>query len=170
MADNIDISSPRILNITFTATVILTLVFFALTFLLDLTFIDPISDPDSVREIIAAMTAEQRTAHAWITATVDILYPLAYGLLFAGAAIKYFSRAGFYLALPALLAIPADLIEGLIQILALTAMADWLWLKAIVTPIKTTLFLTGFFIAIAGFMHSVYLHFSQRQADIQNVE
>ncbi|NRB38914.1 MAG: hypothetical protein HRU20_10680 [Pseudomonadales bacterium] len=162
MADIINISTPRNLLITLTATVILTLVFPALAFLLDLTFIDTISDADQVREIIAAMTTPQRTAHAWITGTIDVLYPLAYGLLFAGAAIKYFPRLGCYLALPALLAIPVDLIEGLIQVLALTATTDWLSVKAIITPLKTTLFLTGLFIALAGLMQASYLRFGKK--------
>ncbi|NRB42164.1 MAG: hypothetical protein HRU20_27455 [Pseudomonadales bacterium] len=163
MADIFNISTPRILCITLTATVILTLVFPALAVLLDLTFIDTISDADQVREIIAAMTTEQRTAHAWITGTIDALYPLSYGLLFAGAAIKYFPRVGIYLAIPALLAIPVDLIEGLIQILALTGTADWLSVKAIITPIKTSLFLTGLFIALAGLMQASYLSFVKKR-------
>jgi len=47
-------------------------------------------------------------------ATLDVIYPLAYGSLFAGVALRFFSQYGVYLALPALLAIPVELIEGVI--------------------------------------------------------
>ena len=96
------------------------------------------------------MSAEQRVSHAWATSTLDVAFPISAGLLFAGVALHFFPKYGIYLAIPGFLAIPTDLFEGVIQILALTNNADLLDLKAVVTPLKAGLLLTGLAIAIAG--------------------
>ncbi|MDP2246681.1 MAG: hypothetical protein Q8J65_01020 [Nitrosomonadales bacterium] len=114
------------------------------------TFIDSISSPEELRSLIAGMSAEQRISHAWATCTLDVAFPISAGLLFAGVALRFFPKYGIYLALPGFLAIPTDLFEGVIQVLALTDTADLLYLKAIVTPLKATLLLTGLAIAIVG--------------------
>jgi len=102
------------------------------------------------------MSAEQRTPHAWATSTLDVAFPISAGLLFAGVALRFFPKYGIYLALPGFLAIPTDLFEGVIQILALTNTADLLDLKAIVTPLKAVLLLTGLVIAIIGWSRWVF--------------
>ena len=107
--------------------------------------IDEISDPISVQHHIDAMSAAQRTVHAWMTATLDVLYPLTYGPLLMGVALSALSRAA---ALPALAVIPTDLTEGAIQVLALTGTSDWLWLKACITPLKRTLVSRAIVIAL----------------------
>ena len=141
----------------FAATLLITFSFPALSNYFELIFIDAVSSPQQARAIVSEMTAEQRAAHAWITGTVDAAYPLAYGCLFAGVALRFFPVAGIYLALLPLAAIPVDLLEGVIQILALTATADVLGLKAVVTPLKFALFLCGFVTALAGWSKWVYL-------------
>jgi uncharacterized membrane protein len=73
-----------------------------------------------------------------------------YGGLFAGAALRFFSVAGRWLALAGLLAIPVDLLEGVIQVLALTDTADLVDLKAWVTPLKSALFCVGLLVAVVG--------------------
>ena len=120
------------------------------------TFIDSISSPEELRRLIAGMSAEQRTPHAWATSTLDVAFPISAGLLFAGVALRFFPKYGIYLALPGFLAIPTDLFEGVIQILALTNTADLLDLKAIVTPLKAVLLLTGLVIAIIGWSRWVF--------------
>ncbi len=132
------------------ATLLLTLTFMLLSNALAITFVDAMSDPEQVRQSISALTTDQKHAHAWITATVDVAYPLAYGGLFAGAALKFYPQLGGFLALPSLIVIPVDLLEGVVQILALADITDWLQLKAILTPAKTTLFLAGLAIAAVG--------------------
>ena len=122
-----------------------------------MTFVDSISDPDEVRAAIAAFTSEQKVAHAWITATVDVLYPLVYGLLFAGVALRFFPAAGIWIALPGLLAIPVDLIEGVVQVLALLDVQDFVDAKAVLTPTKSFLFIAGFLISLAGWAKWLYL-------------
>lgn len=112
------------------------------------TFIDSISSPTELRNIIYEMSAEQKISHAWATSTLDVAFPIAAGLLFAGVALRFFPKYGIYLALPGFLAIPTDLFEGVIQILALTDTIDLLNLKAIVTPVKAILLLSGLAIAV----------------------
>ncbi|MEX1201092.1 MAG: hypothetical protein WEB02_09925 [Methylophaga sp.] len=116
------------------------------------TFIDSMSSPEELRNVIAGMSAEQKMSHVWATSTLDVAFPISAGLLFAGAALCFFPKYGIYLAIPGFLAIPTDLFEGVIQILALTNTADLLDLKAIVTPLKAALLLSGLAIAIVGWL------------------
>ncbi|MEM9571141.1 MAG: hypothetical protein AAF996_06720 [Pseudomonadota bacterium] len=113
----------------------------------DFAIIDEISDPETVRAHIDALSAQQRSVHAWMTATLDVAYPLTYGPLFAGLALRALSPP---YAVPAFLVIPVDLIEGVVQVLALTGMYDALWLKATVTPLKLVLFFAAMVIAIVA--------------------
>jgi hypothetical protein len=123
------------------------------------TFIDSISSPEELRALIDGMSAEQKISHAWATCTLDVAFPISAGLLFAGVALCFYPKYGIYLAMPGLLAIPTDLFEGVIQVLALTDTADLLDLKAIVTPLKAGLLLTGLLIAIVAWASWLYSKF-----------
>jgi hypothetical protein len=127
------------------------------------TFIDSISSPEELRRLIAGMSAEQRISHVWATSTLDVAFPICAGLLFAGVALCFFPKYGIYLAIPGLLAIPTDLFEGVIQVLALTNNPDLLDLKAIVTPLKASLLLAGLAIAIVGWSSWVFSKFRKNQ-------
>ncbi len=141
----------------FFATVLITLSFPVASGYFDITLVDGISSPQETRSVIEGFSPEQRSAHAWITGTLDVAYPLAYGLLFAGVTVCFFPVVGGYLALLPLLCIPVDLFEGLVQIFALTGVADWVGLKAVVTPLKTALFMCGLATTVAGWLRWVYL-------------
>lgn len=150
------LAKPATLWLLFGATVLITLAFPPLAASWDLTLLDGVASPDRVRELIAGMTPEQRTAHAWITGTLDVAYPLAYGSFFAGMALRLFPKAGSVLAVLVALAIPVDLFEGLVQILALVGQADWVGAKAVVTPLKVGLFLGGIAVTLAGLARWAY--------------
>ncbi len=120
-------------------------------------FIDSISSPEELRNLIGGMTAAQKTSHAWATCTLDVAFPVSAGLLFAGVALRFFPKYGKYLALPGFLAIPVDLFEGVIQVLALTDTTDLLNLKAFVTPLKACLLLGGLGIAIIAWARWAYI-------------
>lgn len=122
-------------------------------------FIDSISSPEELRNLLAGMSDKQKISHAWATSTLDVAFPISAGLLFAGTALRFFPKYGIYLAIPGLLAIPTDLFEGVIQVLALTDTADLLNLKAIVTPLKAGLLLTGLAIAIFGWSSWLFFKF-----------
>lgn len=114
----------------------------------DLHIIDEISDPEQVKAVLAAQSPAQHKAHFWMTLLLDIPYPFAYGLLFAGLAMKFFGKWGKWLCIPALLAIPLDTVENISQLFILRGNTDLLALKAIVTPIKLGSFLVALILAL----------------------
>ena len=144
------LSHTGTLWITFITTILLTFMFQIAINLWGLTLIDGISDPEQTRLAIASMTSEQHIIHAWITATLDVAYPLVYGAFFIGSAFKFYGRWGWLVALPAYTVIPVDLIEGIVQVLALINIADWIGAKALLTPLKTGLFLFSLAATVIG--------------------
>lgn len=121
----------------------------------DFTIIDEMSNPEKISAHIAEMSEVQRLAHAWMTATLDVAYPLTYGPLFYGLTMKAF-RPVF--AIPAIAVVPTDLTEGVVQVLALTGTDNVVWLKAYVTPLKLLLFVAAIVIALAALVISVRKH------------
>ncbi len=150
------LTSTRSLWLLFIATVLITLCFPVISSIWGIVFIDAISSPEEVRMVIADMTQEQRVVHAWTTATVDVAYPLAYGFYFAATTLKFFPQYGKYLAVLPRLAIPVDICEGIVQVMALMDVADFIGAKAILTPVKSILFLAGFFFSVAAWFKWVY--------------
>ena len=148
----LSLASTRMLWTTFILTLMMTFAFQYLAGVWALSFIDAMSDPEVVRAEILAMSAEQRTAHAWITATLDVAYPLTYGALFAGSAQCFFPKWGARIGAAMAVLVAVDLLEGVVQVLALTGVTDWLDAKQILTPAKTGLFLAGFAIMVAGWV------------------
>ena len=140
----------RVLLLSLVATVVLTVLFPVVAGQFGLTLLDAMADSTEARALIEGLTGEQRQAHAWITGTLDVAYPLAYGALFLGATLRFFPRRGTLLAIPVLIGVPADLLEGLVQILALTGQADWLAAKAELTPVKGGAFVYGAVMALLG--------------------
>jgi hypothetical protein len=147
----------------FVATAVLTAVFVFLIVGLGLTFIDGIADPAYARQVVAGMPADERSIHAWLTGTLDVAYPIAYGTFFAASTLYFFPVAGHYLAWLPLLAIPVDLLEGVVQILALSGAADWLSAKAVLTPLKAFLFWCGLATTLAGWLKWTYRRMTNRE-------
>ncbi|NKB33801.1 MAG: hypothetical protein GKR91_11950 [Pseudomonadales bacterium] len=145
-----DLTKSNVLWISFFAVVALTLSFQFIAQRYGLVLLDGLYDPAEVRAAIANMTAQQRSVHVWVTSTLDVAYPIAYGIFFVGTAYKFFPTCGKYLALPALFCVPIDLVEGVIQVLALTTSIDWIQAKAILTPAKFALVLSALFITLYG--------------------
>ncbi len=133
----------RTLWTAFAVFVLISFGFAAIMSLWDFIMIDEMSDPAAIRSHLAEMTATQKSVHLWTTATLDVMYPFAYGILFSGMALRFFGPWGWWIALPSLIVIPVDLTEGAVQIAALAGNLDVLWMKAYVTPLKLVLFLFG---------------------------
>lgn len=132
--------------------VILNAVFVAVMQIYRFTIIDEMWDPTMILAHVEAMSPRQRTAHAWLTGTADVAYPLTYAALFGGLALKAFP-ARRWLALPILLCVPADLVEGLSQVMILTGEEGWVAVKAVATPVKLLLFITGVVIGLAALLN-----------------
>lgn len=141
------LTKPLTLWILFTLFILQTASFGVIMAVWDFQVIDEISDPEKVRNHIAGMSALQKSAHAWTTATLDVAYPLTYGALFAGLAWR--ALKPLY-ASPAIAVIPTDLAEGFVQVMALTGNYDLIWLKAYLTPAKLVLFFAAIAIALAA--------------------
>ncbi len=144
------LAATRSLWVAFVSTVVITIAFQVVTSIWGISFIDALSDPAEVRQAISDMTRDQRAFHARITATLDVAYPLAYGALFVGSAYAFYGRLGRYIAIPLLLVVPTDLLEGVVQVLALTDIADLIDAKAVLTPLKFILFLLGLATMVIG--------------------
>ena len=140
----------RALLVALLATLVLTALFPVIAGHFGLTLLDAVADPTEARALVEGLTKEQRQAHAWITGTLDVAYPLAYGALFLGATLRFFPRKGALLAIPILIGVPADFLEGLVQLLALTGQVDWLAAKAVLTPVKGGAFVYGAVMALLG--------------------
>ena len=115
-----------------------------------LSYVDAVAGAAAARMHIAEMSAVQREAHAWATASLDVAFPFAYACLFAGLGLRFFARSGPVLAWICLLAVPFDLAEGVVQIGALTGRFDWLAAKPFLTLPKGALAVFGICVAMIG--------------------
>ena len=115
-----------------------------------MSFLDALSDPGEAKALVASFNDEQIRVHTWVTAVLDVLYPLVYGMFFAGVALASFRHFGFFLAIPAFLVIPVDIAEGLVQIYGLRGHIDWLDWKIVLTPLKFGLFLIALTISVVA--------------------
>ncbi len=145
------LTTNRALWVSFGLTLVLTALFGVVMAVWDFAIIDEMYRPDAIRDHVAAMSAEQRRVHAWMTGTLDVAYPFAYGALLGGMALRAFPTKK-WLLLPILLCIPADLVEGLSQIMILTGHENWIAVKAIATPVKLVAYATAILIALAGLL------------------
>lgn len=156
------LSRPKTLWILFFATLVMTLAFGLVMYIWEFGIIDEMYNAEHIRAHIEAMTPKQRKVHAWMTATLDVAYPFAYGGFFIGVALKAFKRAGLWLALPAMLVIPADLIEGVSQVFLLTGHEGFMPVKLIATPTKLILYITALMIAVIGLIKLATRRFRQQ--------
>lgn len=117
--------------------------------------LDSVASVADAQSLLASMTAIQRNSHFWMTSLLDMLFPLAYGGLFCGLALKYAGRYGPVLALPALIVIPVDILENIIQLISLRGQTSLLDLKALLTPIKFSLFYAALLIAVASLIFNL---------------
>ena len=142
--------APATLWRLFFAWIALTLLFGVVMRVWDFEIIDEISNPAAVIAHVDAMSSVQRAVHAWMTGTLDVVYPFVYGALFCGVAMRAFDRAGGALALLIAAVIPVDITEGVAQIAILNGAYEAAGLKAYLTPLKLGLFFLGLAVFIAG--------------------
>ena len=114
------------------------------------TILDSIAPIDEVHSLLNGMSDVQKDSHFMMTLALDMLYPFVYGGLFVGLALRFCGKVGIWLAIPALVVVPVDLFENIIQLLAITGSEGLLSLKAILTPIKFVLFPLAGLIALGA--------------------
>ncbi|MEM7302042.1 MAG: hypothetical protein AAF468_13240 [Pseudomonadota bacterium] len=91
------------------------------------------------RERLRGLSPAETRIHIIGTATIDMLYPFAYGIFLSGVLYRLAGAWRNWLAVLPLLAIGFDLFENIVQLLALTKSADLLDLKSFLTGPKFTL-------------------------------
>lgn len=126
--------------------------------------LDMLSQPEEVRATLAGMTPEQKQVHFRVTVLLDTLFPLSFGLLFAGMGWRFFGKWGPIAAVPGFAVMVVDLTENTIQALALSGTADALDAKAWVTPLKYGLFWFAALIALIAAGIAVYRLVSKKSA------
>lgn len=127
-------------------------------------YLDLVSEPGEVRALFDGLSPEQKTAHFWITVLNDTLFPLSFGLLFAGMALRFFGKWGRLAALPAFAVLIFDLTENTVQALALSGAADALDAKAWLTPGKFGLFWLAAAIALVAALIGLVRLVTRRRA------
>ena len=149
------LTRPRTIWLAFFLTLTLTAIFGIVMQIWQFQIIDEMWNPAKITAHIEAMSPVQRKVHAWLTGTVDVLYPFAYTALFLGMAKKYFPGAGWKLYAPIVATIPFDLTEGLVQVLALNGYEAVIPVKAVVTPIKLILFTFGLIVFLCAVVRAM---------------
>ena len=94
--------------------------------------------------ILKNMTVLQVSIHLWVTMTLDVIFPIAYGFLFFGILLSNLDGQWKFLAVLPLILIAADLTEGIFQIQLLKAETTEMMIvsyKNKITLIKYFLFL-----------------------------
>ena len=94
--------------------------------------------------ILKNMTVLQASIHLWVTMTLDVIFPIAYGFLFFGILLSNLEGQWKFLAVLPLILIAADLTEGIFQIQLLQAETTEMMVvsyKNKITLIKYFLFL-----------------------------
>ena len=146
-------SEKRTLLITFALNLVAISAFLLVRYIWDMELLDGMFDPDTISDHLRSLNVGQKRAHIWTTTTIDIIYPFAYGLFYAGMALRYLGKWGKYLAFFGLAAIPVDLVEGAVQIILLSQDTShefdmFITAKIALTWVKAVLFYTALFIAL----------------------
>lgn len=144
------ITRSWLLKMTGGAYLIMTVLFLLVMKIWDFHLIDETYAKDAILAQIEAMSDVQKYVHAITTATLDVIYPFAYGIFQAGMAFRYLGPWGKSIGLLSLVCIPVDLIEGFTQVMLLTGSLDYVGLKTLVTPIKLILYLPGLAFALVA--------------------
>lgn len=112
--------------------------------------LDLMTNRDEMIDNISQMTNAQRTAHLVVTATADVAIPISFAVFFSGLTIRAFDGIGNWFSIPAIVAAVTDLIEGVIQVAALSGDYSLLFIKATIKPINAGMFGLAALIAISA--------------------
>jgi hypothetical protein len=127
-------------------------------------FLDMVSAPEDTRAVFDAMTVSERQAHFWVTVLLDTVFPLSFGLLFAGMAWRFFGKWGPLAAIPGFAVLIVDLTENTLEAITLSGAAYVLEPKAWVTPLKMYLFYAAAVIALVALCIAVFRRVTKPKA------
>lgn len=115
-----------------------------------------------LQEILGNMDAAEKRSHFWMTLLLDIPYPFAYGGFFAGMILRFYGKAGPWLALPALIVIPVDLAENTVQMITLAGDESLLYTKGYLTPLKLALYIPSLILTLIAMGIAAYRRFTTK--------
>ena len=134
------ITKPRVLWGLFSVTIAMFIGFYFWEPFVGGTTLDNVCSLESMQLLLQDMTDVQKHSHVMMTLVLDMVFPFAYGFLFAGLILRFSGQRGVWLAFPAFVVIPVDIAENIIQLMALTGNVTLLPVKAFLTPLKFGLF------------------------------
>lgn len=105
---------------------------------------------DAAQEALMAIKSRPNAVgiHLYLSAGVDMVYPLAYGAFVGGLCLRYGGPRGWVYALPIFGAVGFDIVENLVQVQALAGNTGMLSAKTFLTPPKFILAAVGSLIAL----------------------
>ena len=131
------LSGGRVLIILFVVMLLIGAGFYFVMEAIDGPLLDMIASGEAAMVRLNGMDVYQRTAHFRATVTLDIAFPLVYGMFFIGLLSRLAWRWRWVLIWVPLVAMLADLSENLLQAMALSGSApEILHAKDVVTPLK----------------------------------
>lgn len=150
------LSTPRFLLLSFLVALLCMGAFEVLKGLIEGELLDRQMSGAAANLRMAQMEASHRRYHLLGTATVDMVYPLAYGAFFAGLLIRCGAHPWWLGCLA--LGMGCDWVENLTQIVSLSGWANLLAAKSVLTPVKfTALLLCLLVIVVRGLGHAAAL-------------
>lgn len=108
------------------------------------------------------MSAQEKQGHLWSTVLQDAPCQFAYGGLFLGLYLGHGDRFAVYLAAPASLVIPVDLIENAVKVIALLRDEALLPANAYLRPTNLLIFYAASIVAIGNLSISLSLRVLRR--------
>ncbi len=155
------LSRGRTLTFLLGMAIAFTISFGVIAKLSDIRFLDGMAMPGEVLDYVGTLTSKQKMIHSVVTGSLDVLYPLTYGALLAGVVLRYMDDPHPAWLLPAVLVIPVDLVEGVIQIMILNGGVHLVGWKFWLTTVKFVLFFMAVAIAVFAMGGSFVTRFAE---------
>lgn len=109
--------------------------------------LDELYRRDDILQLLGTMSEEQKHSHFLMTIILDTPYPFIASFLTIGVTLKFSRNNLPFLLLPAVLLIPIDLMENMIQLQMLSGNMEFISHKYWLTPLKLWVFFLAFIIA-----------------------
>lgn len=158
------LSGGRVLIILFVVMLLIGAGFYFVMQAIDGPLLDMIASGEAAMVRLNGMDVYQRTAHFRATVTLDVAYPLVYGMFFIGLLSRLAWRWRWVLIWVPLVAVLADLSENLLQAMALSGSApEILHAKDVVTPLKAGAFILTIALCALLAIAAFYKHFKAKK-------
>lgn len=160
------LSRPRVLVALLIAMIAIALAFGHVNGAIGGPLLDMISGAEANRARLAGMDAGQRSAHLWVTLTLDMAYPLVYAPFFGAFAARFAGRFALAAALPAIALLAVDVTENMVIVAMLLGNETLFEIKSLATLLKWWLFGLTLAVAAASGLSALVRHFAGVRAAV----